>query len=128
MTITWNNLAKIQKYNCWIISMLYKFCLTRLFQVGQNWLTWYTDRPQRALKQGLVFQVNVRSAIFTFKCSQRERNGRFYPVAHRNPSFFLFLCSQRERNAGFVPVANKRQLFLRAVSKTVAQYICFRGP
>ncbi len=25
-------------------------------------ITWNTDRPQRALKQGLVFQVNVRNA------------------------------------------------------------------
>ena len=33
-----------------------------MFQVGQNWLTWNADRPQRALKQGLVFQVNVRNA------------------------------------------------------------------
>ena len=77
--------------------MLYKICLTCLFQVGQNWLTWNTDRPQRALKQGLVYQVNVRNAIFTFKCSQRERNGLFCPVAH------------------------KKQLFLRADSKRVAQ-------
>ena len=42
--------------------MLYKICLTYLFQVRQNWLTWNADRPQRALKQGLVFQVNVRNA------------------------------------------------------------------
>ena len=28
----------------------------------QNWLTWNTDRPQRASKQGLAFQVNVRNA------------------------------------------------------------------
>ena len=33
-----------------------------MFQVRQNWLTWNADRPQRALKQGLVFQVNVRNA------------------------------------------------------------------
>ena len=33
-----------------------------MFQVGQNWLTWNAYRPQRALKQGLVFQVNVRNA------------------------------------------------------------------
>ena len=33
-----------------------------MFQVGQNWLTWNADRPQRALKQGFVFQVNVRNA------------------------------------------------------------------
>ena len=36
--------------------------LTYLFQVRQNWLTWNADRPQRTLKQGLVFQVNVRNA------------------------------------------------------------------
>ena len=36
--------------------------LTHLFQVRRNWLTWNTYRPQRALKQGLVFQVNVRNA------------------------------------------------------------------
>ena len=42
--------------------VLHKVHLTHMFQVGQNWLTWNADRPQRALKQGLVFQVNVRNA------------------------------------------------------------------
>ena len=42
--------------------MLHKAFLTHMFQVRQNWLTWNADRPQRTLKQGLVFQVNVRNA------------------------------------------------------------------
>ena len=44
------------------IYILHKKQLTLLFQVGQNWLTWNTDHPQRAIKQGLVFQVIVRNA------------------------------------------------------------------
>ena len=61
-TITWNSLIKTLKLNCLIICILHKTHLTYLFQVRQNWLTWNADRPQRALKQGLVFQVNVRNA------------------------------------------------------------------
>ena len=45
-----------------IICVLYKEWLALLFQVRRNWLTWNADRPQRTLKQGLVFQVNVRNA------------------------------------------------------------------
>ena len=62
MTITWNSPAKTQNHNYLTICTLRKTHLIHLFQVKQNWLTWNTDRPQRALKQGLVFQVNVRNA------------------------------------------------------------------
>ena len=62
MTITWNSPAKTQNRKHLTICTLLKTHLIHLFQVKQNWLTWNTDRPQRALKQGLVFQVNVRNA------------------------------------------------------------------
>ena len=96
-----------------------------MFQVKQNWLTWNTDRPQRALKQGLVFQVNVRNR-------STVRNGKemafFVTLRAKNDVFLLFLCSQWGGNSCFVPVAHKKQLFLRADSKRVAQCICFREP
>ena len=55
--------------------------LTHMFQVGQNWLTWNTDRPQRALKQGLVFQVNVRNT---------KMNG---VIENTNDATGLFICT-----------------------------------
>ena len=65
------------------------------------------------------------------ECQERKythstvRNGKevavLFPLRARNDVFLLFLCSQWDRNRGFVPVAHKKQLFLRAVSKTVAQ-------
>ena len=93
--------------------MLYKICLTYLFQVRRNWLTWNTDRPQRALKQGLVYQVNVRNA-------STVRNGKeiavLFPLRARNDVFSSF-CA---RNGTGMQI-----LFpLRTDSKRVAQLMC----
>ena len=75
--------------------------LTHLFQVRRNWLTWNTDCPQRALKQGLVFQVIVRNAKMN---------------AMRTTQM-----TQRDKKRGFIPVAHNKQLFMRADSKRVSQ-------
>ncbi len=56
----------------------------------QNWLTWNMDRLQRASKQGLAFQVNVRNASIHIRlfatgkkwpfCSRCEQEMMFFPL------------------------------------------------
>ena len=62
MTFTWNAPVRTLMCKPQIICMLCKMFFALLFQVRLNWLTWNMDRPQRPIKQGLVFQVNVRNA------------------------------------------------------------------
>ena len=110
-----------------------------MFQVGQNWLTWNADRPQRALKQGLVFQVNVRNAkmngVIDYANDATGRNGRFVPglgfqrklgtKRHIFVPGLSFKSKLGTKKPGFVPVAHKK-LFLHTNSKTVAQCMCYR--
>ena len=113
MTITWNSPAKTQNHNHLTICTLLKTHLIHLFQVKQNWLTWNTDRPQRASKQGLAFQVNVRNA-------STVRNGKeiavLFPLRARNDVFSSFCARNWTGMQILFP--------LRTDSKRVAQLMC----
>ena len=94
MTITWNSPAKTQNHNHLIICTLRKTHLIHLFQVKQNWLTWNTYRPQRALKRGLVFQVNVRNASIHIRLFATGKKWPFLSRCAQEMMFFpLFVLA-----------------------------------
>ena len=115
-TITWNSPVKTLKPNRLIICILHKMRLTYLFQVRQNWLTWNADRPQRALKQGLVFQVNVRNAkmndmIDYGDLATGKKMAVFTPLRTRNDVFSCFCARNGIKSGDLFPLRIRNNCF-----------------